>query len=225
MLSSLLSATAAGSVTLTQFLLCTLVSIALGAAVAGFHMFRNQYSKSFILTLALLPAIVQTVIMLVNGDIGTGLAVAGTFSLVRFRSLPGSAREIGSLFLAVAVGLATGCGYLGIAALLVAVVGIAGMILQASSFGSPRRAQRDLRVTVPETLQTEGAFTDLFKIYTASARLVGMRTTNMGSLYELHYAVEMRPGASEKEFIDALRTRNGNLEIVLNTAGLREDLM
>ena len=228
MLDSILSAYASASAELTlgQLALCTGVSLALGAVCALLYMFRNQYNKSFVVTLALLPAMVQVVILLVNGNLGTGVAVMGAFSLVRFRSLPGSAREIGSIFMAMAVGLATGTGYLAIAALFVAALGAATLVLECSGFGQPRQQEQLLRITVPETLEYEGAFDDIFRKYCCGAKLNRIKTTNMGSLFELEYTVRPRRGVSEKKLIDELRCRNGNLTIQLNrTMTPREDLL
>ncbi|MDD4849464.1 MAG: DUF4956 domain-containing protein [Gemmiger sp.] len=211
------------SITLPQVLVCTLVSLALGLACAGVYMFRTRYNKSFVVTLVLLPAVVQMVIMLVNGNVGTGVAVAGAFSLVRFRSLPGSAREIGSIFLAMAVGLATGTGYLGVAAVFVLLLGGASLLLNASPFGNCPSEEKELKISVPEALEYEDAFGDLLARYTQQATLESVKTTNMGSLFELRYRVQLRAGVSAKAFLDDLRTRNGNLTVQLARLSPRED--
>ena len=216
-------ASSASSLTLTQFVLCTAVSLLLGLAVAGLYMYRSIYNKSFVVTLALLPAIVEMVILLVNGSIGTGLAVAGTFSLVRFRSLPGSAREIGSIFLAVAVGLATGSGYLGIAALFVVIMGAASLVLSSTHFGEMKRCENDLYIQLPENLDYNGLFDAAIAKYTSGARLLGVRTMQMGSAFELHYRVTLEGAAPEKAFIDELRTLNGNMTIKLMQSGTKEE--
>lgn len=221
MLESILSTSS--SITLQQFVYCTAVSLILGLVCAGIYMFRNSYNKSFVVTLALMPAIVQMVIMLVNGNIGTGLAVAGTFGLVRYRSLPGSAREIGSIFLAVAVGLATGSGYLGIAALFVAVMGCVSMALVATRFGEMKKQENDLYIQLPENLDYSGRFDGVLEKYTQSAKLLGVRTMQMGSLFELHYRVTMNHEVPEKAFVDDLRALNGNLSIKMLQSGTRED--
>lgn len=194
--------------------LCTAVSLVLGLAVAMIYMRKSVYSKSFVVTLALLPVIVQAVIMLVNGNLGAGVAVMGAFSLVRFRSVPGSAREIGAIFFAMAIGLATGMGYVVFAVLFTAVVGAAMLALSATRFGSPKRQEKLLKITIPENLDYNGLFDDLFQKYTGGAELITVKTTNMGSLYELHYHVMLKSNGIEKEFIDRLRCRNGNLNII-----------
>ena len=152
--------------------------------------------------------------MLVNGNLGTGVAVMGAFGLVRFRSAPGNAREIGSVFLAMAIGLATGMGYLGIAVLLLIIIGAAILVLAAVPLGSQSFAQKELKVTIPENLDYAGIFDDLFEKYTKRAVLMKVRTTNMGSLYELCYRIELKKEEEEKAMLDDIRCRNGNLTIV-----------
>lgn len=210
MLNSILTA---GTVTPSSLLLCTLASLMFGLLSAMLYMFRNTYTKGFVCTLVLLPAIVQMVIMLVNGNLGTGVAVMGAFSLIRFRSTPGGAREICAIFLAMALGLATGMGYLGIAAMMLALLGLAQILLTVTAFGECNAAEKELKITIPESLDYTGVFDDLFDTYTRSHELIRVRTTNMGSLYELLYHITLRDQAEEKAFIDALRCRNGNLGI------------
>ncbi len=202
-----------GTITGASFLIATLCSLAIGIFIGFMYTIKNTYSKSYIITLALLPAIVQMVIMLVNGNIGAGVAVAGTFSLVRFRSAPGSGKEITSIFLAMAAGLATGMGYVGIAALFVVIITLANLILSSSGFGSGAKEEKTVKITVPEGLDFEGIFDDIFSRYTTKAELLEVRTTGMGSLYKLSYSIIMRSKASTKGMIDEMRQRNGNLEI------------
>lgn len=212
--SILTTSSAAATLSLGKLLLCTATSLALGAAIAAIHTFRNRYTKGFVMTLALLPAVVQMVILMVNGNLGTGVAVAGAFSLVRFRSAPGSAREICSIFLAMAVGLATGMGYLAAAALFVLVIGGASILYTCLRFGEQKQLEKELKITIPETLDYTDLFDDLFARYTAHWKLEQVKTTNMGSLYRLDYRIVLRDPAQEKAFLDELRCRNGNLEIV-----------
>ena len=204
---------ASGTITGTAFLIATLCSLAIGIFIAFMYTIKNTYSKSYIITLALLPAIVQVVIMLVNGNIGAGVAVAGAFSLVRFRSAPGSGKEITSIFLAMAVGLATGMGYIGIAAMFAVIITLANLILNSSGFGSGASEEKTVKITVPEGLDFEGIFDDIFERYTTKAELVEVKTSGMGSLYKLNYSVVLRSKASTKGMIDEMRQRNGNLEI------------
>lgn len=225
MLESLLNTTATASVSIEHLLACTLVSLILGLGIAGVYMYRNNYSKSFVVTLALLPAMIQLVIMIVNGNLGTGVAVMGAFSLVRFRSVPGSAREISSIFFAMAVGLATGMGYLTIAALFLVIVGLMTILLNTLPFGEQKKNEKELKITIPEILDYTGLFDDLFSTYTDNAELIRVKTTNMGSLYELHYSIILKSDAIEKNFLDALRCRNGNLNIICGrVASSRDEL-
>ncbi len=214
MLDSILTTTTSTAAAgLPQLMLCTVVSLALGVGVALIYMFRNTCNKSFVITLALLPVMVQTVIMLVNGNLGAGVAVMGAFSLVRFRSIPGNARDIGSIFFAMAIGLATGMGYLTYAALFLLLVGAMTILLLISPFGKVKRVEKSLKITIPENLDYNGIFDDLFSKYADQSQLVHVKTTNMGSLYELCYHIHLKDESKEKEFLDQLRCRNGNLQI------------
>lgn len=223
MLESLLTTTATASVSIEQLLLFTLASLVLGIGIACIYMYRNSYTKSFVVTLALLPAMIQLVIMIVNGNLGTGVAVMGAFSLVRFRSVPGSAREISSIFFAMAVGLATGMGYLAIAILFTVIIGTMMLLLNSVHFGERDEDEKELKIIIPENLDYSGLFDDLFSKYTRSTDLVRVKTTNMGSLYELLYRVSITVPGTEKEFIDALRCRNGNLTIALGRVSSGRD--
>jgi hypothetical protein len=196
------------------FFLCTLASLFLGTVIALSYMFRSQYSKSFVITLALLPAIVQMIIMMVNGNIGVGVAVAGAFNLVRFRSVPGNAREIGSVFLSMAIGLATGMGFIWVAAIFTAIMVAFTFVYTLLGFGKTKSGDRELKITLPENIDYTELFDDLFKEYTSFNELVRVRTTNMGSLFQLVYRVRLCDINKTKEFLDALRCRNGNLDIV-----------
>lgn len=195
------------------FLLCMVCSIVLGAVIAIVHSRFGNSSKGFVMTIALLPAIVQMVITLVNGNLGTGIAVMGAFSLVRFRSVPGNAREISSIFLAMTVGLATGTGYLIVAALFVLIIEAVSIFYYLTGFGEPRQREKELKVTIPEGLDYTGIFDDLFEKYTKKYELINVKTTNMGSLFKLNYRINLKNLTEEKAFLDELRCRNGNLEI------------
>ena len=203
----------ASGITLPAFLICTAVSLVLGIATALISMYRTKCSQSFAVTLAVLPAIVQIVIMLVNGNVGAGVAIAGAFSLVRFRSVPGTAREIGVIFLAMALGLATGMGYVVLAAVFFVVIAAVLFLLTKLGFGTRRTDERLLRITIPENLDYDCLFDDLFATYTTAHTLERVKTANMGTLYELQYRVTLRDAQVPKAFLDALRCRNGNLNI------------
>lgn len=201
-------------ITLSAFFICTAVSLILGLLTGYLCMYRDKPTQSFVLTLAVLPAIVQVIIMLVNGNIGAGLAVAGTFGLVRFRSAPGSAREIGLIFLAMAIGLATGMGYVGLAAAVFLILAVFILLLHAIRYGSRNSSVRELRITIGESLDYDGLFDDIFAAHTVSAELSRVKTTNMGTLYELTYDIVLKNERESKLFLDALRCRNGNLPII-----------
>lgn len=200
-----------------DFLLCVGVSLLLGLLLCGMTMWRSRFSRSLAVTLAVLPAVVCVVIMMVNGNVGTGVAVAGAFNLVRFRSAPGSAREIGALFVAMGTGLITGMGYLGYGVLFTLVLGAAMMLYNTVSLraGAQNAAERTLRITIPEDLDYTGVFDPVLRTFTRRYSLTQVKTTNMGSLFKLTYEVTLKDPAREKQMIDQLRQRNGNLEIAL----------
>lgn len=202
----------------TDFLLCLGFSLVLGLVMAFAYMYRTRYTKSFVVTLALLPAVVCVVIMLVNGNVGTGVAVAGAFSLVRFRSVPGTAKEICTLFLAMGAGLIAGMGYLDFAVLFTVVMCAAFLLYSRLDFGAQKNAAayKSFTITIPEDLDYTGVFDDIFQEYTTAHTLVSVKTTNMGSLFRLTYQITLRDPAREKEMIDKLRCRNGNLEIMVS---------
>lgn len=206
----------ASGLTLPAFLVCTAVSLVLGIATVFLSMYRSKCSQGFSVTVAVLPAIVQIVILLVNGNVGAGVAVAGAFSLVRFRSVPGTAREIGVIFLAMALGLATGMGYVALAAVL--------LLLTRLDFGTRRTDERLLKITIPENLDYDGLFDDLLDTYTTAHTLERVKTANMGTLYELQYRVTLRDAQVPKAFLDALRCRNGNLNITCGREQMGEAL-
>lgn len=206
-----------------MFLLCVAVSLVLGLLLAGAYMYRSRCTKSFVATVAMLPAVVCVVIMMVNGNIGAGVAVAGVFGLVRFRSVPGTAKEIGIIFLAMGAGLIAGMGYLGYAALFTVIMCAVMLVYNGLNFGSKKAAlYKTLRITIPEDLDYTGVFEDAFDEYTTDCELTQVKTTNMGSLFRLTYDITLRTAAAEKPLIDQLRCRNGNLEITVSrqeTAG------
>lgn len=222
--NSVLSNQSTASFTEGSFFLCLAASIVFGVIIALVYAFRNSASKSFVMTLALLPSIVQVVIMLVNGSIGAGIAVMGAFNLVRFRSVPGSAKEICSIFLAMAVGLATGMGYLFLAGILVVVICAIQLIFSFIKIGG-NSVKKELRITIPESLDYTDVFDELFEQYTKSNELVEVKTSNMGSLYKLKYIIVLKDPKVEKQFIDDLRCRNGNLEISCCHAGFSQETL
>ena len=203
---------------ITDFLLCIACSLVIGIILAASYMFRTRYTKSFVVTIATLPAVVCVVIMMVNGNIGAGVAVAGAFSLVRFRSVPGTAKEIGMLFLAMGAGLIAGMGYLGFALLFTVILAAVNLLYNALNLGAKRNAAKykSFRITIPEDLDYTGVFEEVFCEYTTVCELTRVKSTNMGSMFRLTFDVILRDPSKEKELIDKLRERNGNLEITVS---------
>ncbi len=202
----------------SDFLLCLGISLLAGLIMAFSYMYKTRYTKSFVITLALLPAVVCVVIMMVNGNVGTGVAVAGAFSLVRFRSVPGTAKEICILFLAMGAGLIAGMGYLAYTLLFTIILSAVFVLYNSLNLGSKKNAElyKTLRIVIPEDLDYSGVFEDLFSEYTKSYELTQVKTTNMGSMFRLTYDIILKNPQREKEFIDKLRCRNGNLEITVS---------
>lgn len=202
----------------SDFLICVGSALVIGLILALFYMYRTRYTKSFVATLALLPAVVCVVIMMVNGNVGTGVAVAGAFSLVRFRSVPGSAKEIGAIFLAMGSGLVAAMGYIGYAFLCAILLGFVSALYNQFDFGTKKRnaTYKTLHITIPEDLDYTDVFGPILKKYASEWELTTVKTTNMGSLFRLTYDLQLRSPGQEKEMIDELRCRNGNLEITIS---------
>ena len=212
MFSSIIGTT----ITLSSFLICLGVSLVLGFVVAYIHKKTTKSNKNFVTTLFVLPALVTTVILLVNGNLGTSVAVLGAFSLIRFRSIPGNSKEILSVFFAMAIGLACGVGYIGFAAIFTIVISLVIALLSILNFGSDTKYTKMLKVLIPEDLDYTEVFNDIFNDYVVDSEMVSAKTVNMGSIFELTYRVNLKKNINEKEFIDKLRVRNGNLKIVLS---------
>lgn len=208
-----------------QALICMLVSIVLGLVISVIYMYTGTCSKNFAITLTLLPVLVQMVIMLVNGNLGTGVAILGAFGLVRFRSIPGSSKEILGVFFAMAVGLATGTGLIAFAALCTVIVGLVFFVLNKTSFGEITVQERDLKITIPENLEYAGLFDEIFATYTTKYYLESVKTTNLGSMFELRYKITMKSNADEKKMIDEIRVRNGNLTIMCGRQATQKDVL
>ncbi|MDY4693826.1 MAG: DUF4956 domain-containing protein [Blautia sp.] len=205
-------------IALSDFLICVGSALLIGIILAGSYMWKTRYTKSFVITLAMLPAIVCVVIMMVNGNVGAGVAVAGAFSLVRFRSVPGSAKEIGAIFLAMGTGLVVGMGYIGYAFLVSVIFGGIPLLYNHIDFGARKNMAlyKTLHITIPEDLDYTGVFDAILKKYTDECELAQVKTTNMGSLFRLTYHLKMKRESEEKNMIDELRCRNGNLEITVS---------
>lgn len=213
MLESIIKTTT--ELTIENLLFCSLTSIGLGLIISLVHKFTSKYTKNFLITLAVLPILVQSIILMVNGNLGTSVAIVGAFGLVRFRSIPGTSKEILSVFFAMAIGLATGMGQLVFATIITALVSLMIIILSKTKFGEIKQQTKILKITLPDNLDYTEVFDDIFATYIKTYTLEKVKTTNLGSLFELTYLITIKKDINEKEFIDELRTRNGNLKIVL----------
>ena len=223
MLNSIFSSITS-SVELSAILLCSLCSIILGILIALTHKYTSKYNKNFLITISVLPLLVQIVIIMVNGNLGTSVAIMGAFSLVRFRSLPGTSKEILSVFFAMTIGLITGMGHIAFA-VLVTVLGCAILLLlNKVSLFDKNKNEKILKITLPENLDYTDIFDDIFSKYTKKVELEKVKTTNMGSLFDLTYRVILNKDMNEKDFIDDLRVKNGNLKIILTHALEESDL-
>jgi hypothetical protein len=212
-----------GGISIGTYLISAVAALVCGLIVAIVASFRTHVSKSFFVSLIVLPLAVQTVIFMVNGSVGTGIAVAGAFSLIRFRSVPAKAKDIVSIFVAMTAGLSCAAGYVGIGILFVLIACACMFLLSFIKMSSEREQQ--LIITIPENLNFTGVFDDLFEKYTSRNSLVGVKVVNMGSLYKLTYRIVMKDDAEIRSFIDDIRVRNGNLEIqLMHVEGSVEEL-
>lgn len=205
-------------------LICAGVSLALGLAIAITHMKTSQTTKGFLITLTVLPLLVMAVMIMINGSLGTSIAILGAFSLIRFRSIRGRAKDLLSIFFAMMVGLALGMGHALFAAVITAVGIVAIVFFSYTNILEPNRRERVLKVVIPEDLDYEDVFADTFKKYTTKTNLVKMKTMNMGSLYKLTYDIKLKHGVKEKEFLDEIRVKNCNLKVLLSEPLCEEEI-
>ena len=203
------------SLTITSCLVCFVVSIVLGFIIAVVHNINKNSNKNFLVTLILLPLIVNVIITMVNGNLGTSVAILGAFSLIRFRSTPGSSKDLLSIFLAMAVGLSTGMGQIYFALMFTFIACGLIVLLEKTNILSGYNS-KILKIVVPEDLDYEGIFDDVFNKYTDKSELLKSKTINMGSLYELEYRIVTKNGIKEKNLIDDIRIKNGNLKVMLS---------
>ena len=226
--TTILDTASDGSLVLTgtDFVICTLTAIVLGLVIAFSFRYKHKMTKGFTTTLALLPAAVALVITLVNGNLGTGVAVMGAFSLVRFRSIPGSAKDICAIFIAMAAGLASATGYIAVAFVFTILICLLNIVYTHIPFDKKDDNEKILKVTIPEGLDYTNVFDDLFEKYLLESSLDSVKTTNMGSLFKLDYTIKAKSAEDERKLIDEIRTRNGNLEISLlrKDLGIKEEL-
>lgn len=212
MFSSLFSSTTT-SLSISSVAICFGASLLLGIIIAVVYGLSEQCSKNFLLTLIILPAVVQVVIMLVNGNLGTGVAVVGAFSLVRFRSVPGTSKEICIIFFAMAAGLATGMGYATFALVFTVALSLVFLLLTKTVLNT-ENGEKSLKITIPEALDYTTVFDDIFEKYASKVTLDRVKSTNLGSMFELSYMIVLKDKSKEKQMIDEIRCRNGNLTII-----------
>ncbi|MBQ9266912.1 MAG: DUF4956 domain-containing protein [Clostridia bacterium] len=215
MFESIFTTTTTTGLTFGNAAICIVSALIMGAIIAIVHMKTSKYTKNFVISIAVLPALVELAIMMVNGNLGTAVSIMGIFGLIRFRSIEGNSKEIISVFFAMVIGLAVGMGHIAFAATVTLVVSLIMLIYNKIPVGS-KENERNLKIVIPENLNYTNVFDEIFSEYTVKNELQKVKTTNMGSMYELSYVVEMKKDADEKKFLDDLRVRNGNLNIIMS---------
>lgn len=200
------------------------VALVLGVALAITHAKTSQTTKGMLTTLAVLPVLVMAVMIMINGNLGTSIAILGAFSLIRFRSIAGRAKDLLAVFAAMMIGLACGMGHVLFASVVMAIYIVATVLFTYTNFLEPDRRERVLKIVIPEDLDYEDVFDSVFRKYTSRAHLVRMKTINMGSLYKLTYDVKIKRGVKEKDFLDAIRVKNMNLKVLLSEPCCEEEI-
>ena len=223
MFNTIFDSTATGMEVSTA-LISAAVALGLGIVISITHMVTSSTNKNFLITLATLPLLVMAVMIMINGNLGTSIAILGAFSLIRFRSLQGNAKELLSIFFAMMIGLACGMGHILFGAVITAIAVAAILFFSYTNFLEPNKNQRVLKIVVPEDLDYEEVFDDIFKKYTRKSTLIKMKTMNMGSLYKLTYDITIKNGIKEKDFLDELRVKNCNLKVLLSHPTFEEDI-
>ncbi|MBQ2510486.1 MAG: DUF4956 domain-containing protein [Erysipelotrichaceae bacterium] len=214
-----------GTLTLGLFLLAVCASMVLGLVLALVFMYKNTYTKSFISALVLIPAVETVVIMLVNDNLGVGLSVAGSFALIRFRSVKGNAKELVAVFIAMTIGIICGTGYVAIAGVFTLLLCGAMFLMTLLDFGRQSEDDKYLKITIPESLNYDEVFDGILKKYCRSYGLESVKTLTLGSLFRVEYRIVMKDAGQTKQMIDEIRTRNGNLEIMCGRSATdREEL-
>lgn len=223
MFNTIFDSTASG-LEISTALIATAVALVLGIALAITHSKTMQTTKGMLITLAVLPVLVMAVMIMINGNLGTSIAILGAFSLIRFRSIAGRAKDLLAVFAAMMIGLACGMGHVFFAAVIMVVYIITTVLFTYTHFLEPDRHERVLKIVIPEDLDYEDVFEDIFKKYTSRAHLVRMKTINMGSLYKLTYDVKLKRGVKEKDFLDEIRVKNMNLKVLLSEPCCEEEI-
>ena len=223
MFNSIFDSTTTG-LSITIGLICAGVALLLGVVIAITHMKTSQTTKGFLTTLATLPLLVMAVMIMINGNLGTSIAILGAFSLIRFRSIQGQAKDLLSVFFAMMIGLACGMGHILFAVVITIIAVVAIIFFSYTHFLEPNKKQRVLKIVIPEDLDYEEVFEEIFKKYTSRADLTRMKTMNMGSLYKLTYDITMKNGVKEKDFLDEIRVKNCNLKVLLSHPCMEEEI-
>lgn len=223
MFNSIFDSTTTG-LSITTGLICAGVALLLGVVIAITHMKTSQTTKGFLTTLATLPLLVMAVMIMINGNLGTSIAILGAFSLIRFRSIQGQAKDLLSVFFAMMIGLACGMGHILFAVVITIIAVVAIIFFSYTHFLEPNKKQRILKIVIPEDLDYEEVFEEIFKKYTSRADLTRMKTMNMGSLYKLTYDITMKNGVKEKDFLDEIRVKNCNLKVLLSHPCMEEEI-
>lgn len=225
MLETIIQSTDGTSFTLLNTLIVIAAAIVLGFLISLVYMYTSKkagFSPSFTITLIMLPVIISIIILLVGNNVARAFSLAGAFSLIRFRSAPGEPKDIAYVFFTLAVGLCCGMGYIGYAVLFTVILSIVMLILDAMKFATSKTKAMNLKIIVPEDLNYDGIFDDVLNKYTTSYRVETIRTRDFGALFELSYSINLLEGANQKQLIDDLRCRNGNLNITLTVNSQQE---
>lgn len=223
MFNSIFEAGATG-LSIKTALICSGIALGLGLIVAFTHMKTSKTTKGFLITLATLPLLVMAVMIMINGNLGTSIAILGAFSLIRFRSIQGNAKELLSVFFVMTIGLALGMGHILFATVITVIAVVAILLFSYTNFLEPNKNQRSLKIVIPEDLDYDEVFDEIFKKYTNKHELIKMKTMNMGSLYKLTYDITIKPGIKEKEFLDEIRVKNCNLKVLLSHPNYEEEI-
>ena len=223
MFNSIFDTMAAG-LSIQSALICAGMAILLGAIIALTHMFTSRCSKNLLVALAVLPLLVMAVMIMINGNLGTSIAILGAFSLIRFRSIQGDAKELLSVFFTMTIGLALGMGHVLFSIVITAIAVCAIIFFSKTNFLAPNPNDRILKIVIPEDMDYDEAFTEVFQKYTSKSELVKMKTVNMGSLYKLTYDVTLKRGIKEKDFLDEIRVKNCNLKVLLSHSNLEKEM-
>lgn len=218
MLETIIQSTDGSSLTIVNTFIVMIAALILGLMISLVYMRttkKSGYSPSFTITLIMLPVIISIIILLVGNNVARAFSLAGAFSLIRFRSAPGEPKDIAYVFFTLAVGLCCGMGYIGYAVIFTMALCFVMLVLDTTKFAMPKTKAMKLKIIVPEDLNYEGVFDEVLKNYSKTYFIETIRTRDFGALFELNYSIELLEGVNQKQLIDDLRCRNGNLNITL----------